>query len=83
MHADVGLRETIIELFKCYDPAWLKLGIETVMGEVLTSKSASTLPQLLRKFMLEVRVDLVYFVLNVYIRMLYWCFLQTAVWREC
>jgi hypothetical protein len=34
MYSDVGIRQGVIDLLMSYHPAWLRLGLETVAGEV-------------------------------------------------
>ena len=55
LHADVGVREIVVSLLLCYEPHWLKLGLEMVTGEELPTKNGkSAQVALLRKFILEV-----------------------------
>jgi len=35
LHADLGSRDTALELLLCYATPWLQLGLETVFGEVI------------------------------------------------
>ena len=35
LYADLGLRSEIIEMMMSYHPVWLRLGLETVYGEVI------------------------------------------------
>ncbi|KAL8625929.1 hypothetical protein ACOMHN_012521 [Nucella lapillus] len=35
IHADIGLKQKILDLLLSYNPLWLRIGLETVYGEVL------------------------------------------------
>ena len=55
LHTDVCLRESVTALLLNYEPRWLQLGLETVVGELVPAKpakAAATAP--LRKFIIEV-----------------------------
>lgn len=57
VHADVGLREAVLALLLGYNLDWLKIGLETVFGEVVdtTLKHKHGPRGILKKFMAEVR----------------------------
>ncbi|KAF2352655.1 IQ motif EF-hand binding site [Trinorchestia longiramus] len=39
IHMDVGLKQQLLQLLLCYNPLWLRLGLETVFGELLLLQS--------------------------------------------
>lgn len=41
LHLDVGLQKTILELLLCYNPLWLRIGLEVIYGLVLPLRSNS------------------------------------------
>lgn len=41
IHLDVGLQKSILELLLCYNPLWLRIGLEVIYGLVLPLKSNS------------------------------------------
>lgn len=41
IHADLQLRNKILSLFFCYNPLWLRIGLETVYGKTIPLKSNS------------------------------------------
>lgn len=41
LHLDVGLQRSILELLLCYNPLWLRIGLEVIYGLVLPLKSNS------------------------------------------
>lgn len=41
LHLNVGLQKTILELLLCYNPLWLRIGLEVIYGVVLPMKSNS------------------------------------------
>jgi hypothetical protein len=56
---DVGLREAVVAVLQSYEPEWLKLGLETVLGEEIHTKSSpAAMVAPLRKATLEVCVQL-------------------------
>nr|XP_045613042.1 abnormal spindle-like microcephaly-associated protein homolog isoform X2 [Procambarus clarkii] len=40
-HADIGLKQLMLQLVLCYNPLWLRIGLETVYGELLHLTSNS------------------------------------------
>lgn len=56
LHADLGLRKRVMDLLFCYHPVWLRLGLETVFGEIIPMRSSSEHDagcSVLRRFMRE------------------------------
>ncbi|XP_046339131.2 abnormal spindle-like microcephaly-associated protein homolog isoform X2 [Haliotis rufescens] len=41
VHADIGIKQRILDMLLCYNPLWLRVGLETVYGEVLPLQSNS------------------------------------------
>ncbi|CAH1785861.1 unnamed protein product, partial [Owenia fusiformis] len=41
IHADVGIKQTILELLLSYSPLWLRIGLETIYGEMLPVQNNS------------------------------------------
>lgn len=37
----LGLKRKIIDLFKCYNPLWLRIGFEAIFGQIVHLKSGS------------------------------------------
>ena len=35
VHADLGLKQGILDMLLCYNPLWLRIGLEAVYGEVV------------------------------------------------
>jgi hypothetical protein len=54
LHADVGLREVMVSLLLSYDPQWLRLGLETVLGVDLAPRTGKSAEQALKRVILEV-----------------------------
>jgi abnormal spindle-like microcephaly-associated protein len=42
VHADVGIRQNIVNLLMCYSPQWLKLGLEVLYSTIIPKSSDST-----------------------------------------
>lgn len=36
-----GLKKKIIDLLKCYNPLWLRIGMEAIYGQIIHIKSGS------------------------------------------
>ncbi|XP_041377587.1 abnormal spindle-like microcephaly-associated protein homolog [Gigantopelta aegis] len=41
LHADIGIKQRILDMLLCYNPLWLRIGLETVFGEILPLQSNS------------------------------------------
>ena len=41
VHMDVGLKQELLQLLLCYNPLWLRLGLETVFAELILLSSNS------------------------------------------
>lgn len=41
LHLDVGLQQLVLELLLCYNPLWLRIGLEAVYGRTVPLKSNS------------------------------------------
>ncbi|XP_067661837.1 abnormal spindle-like microcephaly-associated protein homolog [Haliotis asinina] len=41
VHADIGIKQRILDMLLCYNPLWLRIGLETIFGEVLPLQSNS------------------------------------------
>ncbi|XP_074655688.1 uncharacterized protein LOC141909201 [Tubulanus polymorphus] len=41
LHADVGIKQKILDLILSYNPLWLRIGMETIYGELLLLSSSS------------------------------------------
>ncbi|XP_061184440.1 abnormal spindle-like microcephaly-associated protein homolog [Saccostrea echinata] len=41
IHADLGLRQSILDLLLSFNPLWLRVGLETVFGEIISIKDNS------------------------------------------
>ncbi|XP_035230468.1 abnormal spindle-like microcephaly-associated protein homolog, partial [Stegodyphus dumicola] len=39
IHADLGIKKTILEMLLSYNPLWLRIGLETIYGEIITLQS--------------------------------------------
>ncbi|XP_013789036.1 abnormal spindle-like microcephaly-associated protein homolog [Limulus polyphemus] len=39
LHADVGIKQNILDMLLCYNPLWLRIGLETVYGEIINVQS--------------------------------------------
>ena len=48
--ADVGVRGNLLDLLCCYNPAWLRLGVEAVSGEMCPAGSAADDVGTVRRF---------------------------------
>ncbi|XP_054761637.2 abnormal spindle-like microcephaly-associated protein homolog [Lytechinus pictus] len=35
LHADLGIKQELLNLILCYNPLWLRIGLETIYGELL------------------------------------------------
>ena len=54
LHADLGQRKRVMDLMFCYHPVWLRLGLETVFGEIVPMRASSAKDagrSVLKKFM--------------------------------
>jgi len=41
IHLDLSLKKKIIDLLKCYNPLWLRIGLEAIYGQIINVKSGS------------------------------------------
>ena len=48
LHADMGLKQLVMQWLLSYHPLWLRLGLETVYGEIIHTEGADDLPTLAR-----------------------------------
>lgn len=57
MHCDVGFRNKVLEGLLAYNPVWLKIGLETVYGQMIHMHMQNGVPSdaSIRKFVCEVR----------------------------
>ncbi|KAG7189703.1 hypothetical protein KM043_017371 [Ampulex compressa] len=48
LHKNIGLQKEILDIFLCYNPLWLRIGLETVYGEEIPLRSNNDLIRLIR-----------------------------------
>ncbi|XP_050415465.2 abnormal spindle-like microcephaly-associated protein homolog [Patella vulgata] len=39
LHADLGIKQKILDMLLCYNPLWLRIGLETIFGEMILLQS--------------------------------------------
>ncbi|ESO92879.1 hypothetical protein LOTGIDRAFT_232956 [Lottia gigantea] len=39
LHADLGIKQSILDMLLCYNPLWLRIGLETIFGEMILLQS--------------------------------------------